>query len=155
MGYVWGVVAARAPPHDYLLKDRLTRLVPAIQRELREAGARVERKQLEAQLLQVQKMDALGRLAGGIAHDFNNILMVILSEADLLREGIARNAEVAEHIDGITSAAQRAASLTRQLLTVSRRQPRNPRIVSLKSIVVDEKKMLNRILGEDIQTVTV
>ena len=149
------VEAVRAGANDYVLKDRLARLVPAIERELRQAKARAERKQLEAQLLQVQKMDALGRLAGGIAHDFNNILMVILSEADLLRDAIARNAEASEHIDGISSAAQRAAALTRQLLTMSRRQARNPRVVSLNSIVGDVKKMLDRILGEDIQLVTV
>jgi CheY-like chemotaxis protein len=100
-------------------------------------------------------MDALGRLAGGIAHDFNNILTVILSESALLRDGLSRHEDVTQHIDGISSAAERAAALTRQLLTVSRRQPRNPRTVSLNSIVGDVQKMLHRILGEDVRMSTV
>ena len=154
IGEEMAVEAMRAGADDYLLKDRLARLVPAITRAMSDARARRERHELEAQLFQAQKMDAIGRLAGGIAHDFNNILMVILSEADLLREGIARGQDVAEQLDGIRGAAERAAALTRQLLTVSRRQPRHPRLVSLDTIVDDLRKMLERIIGEDIQMST-
>ena len=109
-----------------------------------------EQKRLEEQLRQAQKMDAIGQLAGGVAHDFNNILTVIHGHASLLQAG-GRLAEMAvRSAQQISHAAERAASLTRQLLAFSRRQIMQPRQLDMNEVVGNMTKMLGRILGEDI-----
>jgi two-component system cell cycle sensor histidine kinase/response regulator CckA len=110
-------------------------------------------RELEAQLRQSQKMDAIGRLAGGIAHDFNNVLGVILGygERVLRRLPSAERREIGE----VLKAADHAASLTRQLLAFSRRQVLQPRIVDLNAVVGELDGMLRRIIGEDVHLVTV
>ncbi len=113
-----------------------------------------ERKRLEEELLQSQKMDSLGRLAGGVAHDFNNVLTVIRGYTDVLMGELSdadpRQAEVRE----IRHAADRASALTRQLLAVSRRQVLVPRPVELNTLVAEMERMLRRVIGEDISIVT-
>ena len=110
-----------------------------------------ERRQLEQQLRQAQKMEAIGSLAGGVAHDFNNILAVIVANADLLRTELGEGHPQSSDVDEIESAAQRGAALTRQMLTFSRQQPVAPRALSLNAHVSDLGKMLARILGEDVR----
>jgi PAS domain S-box-containing protein len=108
------------------------------------------RKRLEEQLAQAQKMEAVGRLAGGVAHDFNNVLLTILARTEaILRPG--RKHPVREQALEIRKAARRAASLTKQLLAVSRRQVLNPRVVDLNAVLRDTAKMLRRLLGEEIR----
>ena len=109
-----------------------------------------ERKQLEAQLRQSQKMQAFGQLAAGVAHDFNNILTVIQGNVSLLQMGQLSPAEQASANAEIFRAAQRAANLTRQLLTFSRRQPMQPKDLDLNEVVANVTKMLRRLIGEDI-----
>jgi len=111
---------------------------------------RVQRKLLEEQLRQSQKMEAIGQLAGGVAHDFNNILTVIQGNASLLLNPQFDPAERAGCSRQIVQAAERAASLTRQLLIFSRKQVMRPAHVDLNEVVGDMTKMLRRILGEDI-----
>ena len=108
------------------------------------------RKQLEEQLRQVQKMDAIGQLAGGVAHDFNNILTVIQGHIAMLGLDGRLTAVGRESIGEIRQAADRAANLTRQLLTFSRRQTRRPSRLDLNEVVMNMARMLRRILGEDI-----
>jgi PAS domain S-box-containing protein len=112
-----------------------------------------ERKLLEAQLRQAQKMEAVGRLAGGVAHDFNNLLTAIIGHTDMLieEEGAAMPRHVREDISEIRKSAQRAASLTRQLLAFSRKQVLEPRIVDLNALVVNINALLNRLIGEHIE----
>jgi hypothetical protein len=114
-----------------------------------------ESRKLEAQLRQAQKMDAVGQLAGGIAHDFNNLLGVILANVEHAREDAACPLMLAEELDEIESAAQRATVLTRQLLAFSRKQPQRCEPVALDQVVVGCEKMLSRIVGEDIEISTV
>jgi len=113
-----------------------------------------EREGLVLQLQQSQKMEAVGRLAGGVAHDFNNILTVINSFADIIHgemeEGDIRRDDLGE----IRKAGARAASLTRQLLAFSRRQVLQVEILDLNKVVANMEKMLHRLLGEDIELVT-
>jgi PAS domain S-box-containing protein len=109
-----------------------------------------ERKRLEEQLRQSQKMEAIGQLAGGVAHDFNNILTVIHGHASLMLEGKILSATSEKSVQQIVQAAERAASLTRQLLTFSRRQVMQPRQLDLNELVSNMTMMLGRILGEDI-----
>jgi signal transduction histidine kinase/ActR/RegA family two-component response regulator len=108
-----------------------------------------ERRDLEQRLLHIQKMDAVGRLAGGVAHDFNNLLTVIIGYAAALRERLHAAADVAE-IDEIRRAADRAQALTAQLLQFSRRQLMAPRVVDVNTIVSDSRRMLERVIGEQI-----
>jgi len=110
-----------------------------------------ERKVLEAQLLQAQKMDAIGRLAGGVAHDFNNLLTAIVGNAELLLDTVGRDHPASEDVDEILKAARRAADLTRQLLAFGRRQVLAPRVVDLNSVVAGLDKMLRRLVGEHIE----
>ncbi len=113
-----------------------------------------DRKVLEQQLWQAQKLDALGGLAGGVAHDFNNILTAVVGYADLVRQDLAPGDPHAEDMDEIIKASGRAAALTRQLLAFSRRQPFEPRAVRLDRVVTDLERMLRRLLGPDVRLVT-
>jgi PAS domain S-box-containing protein len=108
---------------------------------------------LEAQLLQSQKMDSIGRLAGGVAHDFNNILSVILGCAQFVLEDLPESNPLRLDILEIEKAGRRAASLTRQLLAFSRKQVLRPVPLDLNSVLVEMKKMLQRLIGEDIDLV--
>ena len=114
-----------------------------------------ERRALEQQLRQSQKMEAVGRLAGGIAHDFNNLLMVISGYSEFLLERLGAEPHLRGPAQEIASAAERASSLTRQLLAFSRKQMLAPRIVNLNDIATENLKMLNRMIGEDIDLVMV
>jgi signal transduction histidine kinase/ActR/RegA family two-component response regulator len=113
-----------------------------------------ERRRLEAQLRESQKMDAIGRLAGGIAHDFNNLLTVVSGNAELLRDPALAGDDAGELIEDIQAASERAAGLVRQLLTFGRRQPAKAEIVDLNSIVTDMAGLLRRILGEHVTIAT-
>jgi len=113
-----------------------------------------ELRETQDQLLQAQKMEAVGRLAGGVAHDFNNLLTAISGYAELLSCDASLSESVQGDIGQIRKAAGQAASLTRQLLAFSRRQPLQPVVIDLNRIVVDTDAMLRRLIGEDIELVT-
>ena len=108
------------------------------------------RKALEAQLLQAQKMEAVGRLAGGVAHDFNNLLMAIMGYGELIRASLLKDDPLYKYSEDILKATERAASLTQQLLTFSRRQPVQPQVLNLNRVAADLEKMLVRLIGEHI-----
>lgn len=110
-----------------------------------------ERKLLEKQLRQAQKMEAIGQLAGGIAHDFNNLLSVINGYCDLLEQELRGNGTAGRNCDQIKKAGERAAGLTRQLLAFSRQQMLEPKVLDLNAVIVDLEKMLKRIIGEDVE----
>lgn len=159
--------AIRAGARDCVLRERLARLVPAIDREISETSARVARREAEAalqktiddlrasevQLRQAQKMEAVGRLAGGIAHDFNNVLSVILSYGELMRAELMPDDPMRDDVDEVIKAGKRAADLTRQLLMFSRQQVLEPRILDLNDVLAGMEKMLRRLLGEGVEMI--
>ncbi|HET6344286.1 MAG TPA: ATP-binding protein, partial [Myxococcota bacterium] len=113
-----------------------------------------ENKMLQRQLLHSQKMEAIGRLSAGVAHDFNNCLLAIFGYSDLLLERYDEDLFLSRNVTGIKEAGQRAAALTKQLLAFARRQPMETRVMSLNAVVSGLEKMLQRLLGEDIQLST-
>jgi len=113
-----------------------------------------ERRAMERQLLQAQKLEAVGRLAGGVAHDFNNLLTAILSCAELLLDRDHSNGAWREEVEEIRTAGKKGAALTRQLLTFSRRQVDQPRVLDLNEIVGGMDRMLRRLIGEDVRLTT-
>ncbi len=114
-----------------------------------------DRRRLENQLQQAQKMDAIGRLAGGVAHDFNNLLMVISSYAELMLDSLSPQHPLRRNVDEIQKASRRAADLTRQLLAFGRKQMQSLQLLDLNIIIEDINKMLPRLIGEDIELVFV
>ena len=154
----------RSPPMKLVVdgKTRWFELSIAAVGDLHDPGCRfialerdvTERKNLEEQVVQSQKMEAVGRLAGGIAHDFNNILMVILGFCDLIKARPGDEVEVWKDIGVIKDSAEKAASLTRQLLAFSRKQMIQAKTADLNVLLRQSEELLRRVLGEDI-TLTV
>ena len=114
-----------------------------------------DRRRMENQLQQGQKMDAIGKLAGGVAHDFNNLLMVISSYAELMLDSLSPQHPLRRNVDEIQKASRRAADLTRQLLAFGRKQMQTLQLLDLNLIIEDINKMLPRLIGEDIELVFV
>ncbi len=114
-----------------------------------------ERRALEQQLRQAQKMEAIGRLAGGVAHDFNNLLMVISGYCEFLLERTASLPELRSPAQEISKAAERATALTRQLLAFSRKQMLTMKVLDLNAVITENLKMLTRLIGEDIDLVMI
>ncbi|MDP1768497.1 MAG: response regulator [Nitrospirota bacterium] len=146
---------------DYVLKQRLGRLVPSIQRALRELDDRAERqraeealRQSEKQFRQSQKMEAVGRLAGGIAHDFNNLLTVILGYSQVISTELGPQHPLRGKVDETLKAGERAATLIRQLLAFSRKQSLDPKVLSLNTAVTSLVSLLGRLIGTNIKLVT-
>ena len=151
------VDAMRAGAHDYVIKQNLRRLGPAVERELREAANRRMQRRTQAALLaseqrlaHAQRMEAVGRLAGGIAHDFNNLLTVILGFSEFLIERLPADQPAHKDATEIRMAAQRATRLTRQLLAFSRQQMLERRVIDLVQKVGELQPMITRLIGEDI-----
>ena len=140
---------------DYVLKFRLERLPLAVERALRERAYRQERKTLEEQLRQAQKMEAVGRLAGGIAHDFNNLLTVILGRCELLMQLLPEGSSHRGHAEEIQTAISQSAALIQQLLAFSRKQAIQYEAVDLNEIIKNTRGLLERLIPENIQLTTV
>jgi two-component system, cell cycle sensor histidine kinase and response regulator CckA len=113
-----------------------------------------DRRQLEEQLRQAQKMDAVGRLAGGVAHDFNNLLMVINGYTEVLLEQMPRGSAMHHKVQSIQQAADRAATLTRQLLAFSRKQLLELKVVDVNHVIGDMERLLRPLIGENIELIT-
>ena len=142
-----------AKGHYLQLLERALIVRDSTGRAVRFIGALMDvtaRKQLQDQLSQSQKMEAFGQLAGGIAHDFNNFLTAILGYSDLLVAEVEGRGTGAKYLSEIRSAAGRAASLTKQLLTFSRRQPLEPRVLEVNKVIHDLERSVLRLLGENI-----
>ncbi|MFN8574793.1 MAG: PAS domain S-box protein [Gemmatimonadaceae bacterium] len=136
------------------IRDRAAPVRDASGAVIRVAGVAediTERRELQSQLQQAQKLESIGRLAGGIAHDFNNWLTVIGGNSELLLHTVAQVPDAVSLIAEIRHAGDRAASLTRQLLAFSRQQVLEPRVSDLNVIVTDTEKMLQRLIGEDVE----
>ena len=110
-----------------------------------------ESKKLEQQLLQAQKMEAIGQLAGGIAHDFNNILTAIMGYGNLLKTKIKEEEPLAKYIDNILTSAEKAANLTKSLLTFTRKQLIDPKPIDVNEVILNTEKLLSKLIGEDIE----
>jgi two-component system, cell cycle sensor histidine kinase and response regulator CckA len=136
---------------DYLLKDRIARLGPAVHRAMKEVEERIERRRLEQQFIEAQKMEVIGQLAAGVAHDFNNILGVIIGYSDLMIPELNPAGRAQIYIEEIRQAAERAVALTRQLLIFSRKQTVQPVVLDLNEVVKDMDKMLRRLIDENIE----
>ena len=113
-----------------------------------------ERKRLEAQYLQAQKLESVGRLAGGVAHDFNNLLTVINGYSDMLAENLKDDRALLEMVEQVRSAGERATELTKQLLAFSRKQVVQRKPLDLSLVVKEAQKMLRRVVGEDVELVS-
>ena len=147
------VEAMKAGAHDYILKHRLSRLVPAIQRELRESAVRRERRNLEDQLRHAQKLESLGLLAGGVAHDFNNLLTGILGNASLVIEMVPDQAGVRGMLHDIIRASERAADLTRQLLAYAGKGRFVVEPVNASALVRDISELLRSSVPRTVELV--
>lgn len=143
---------------DCIPKKGLGRLVPSVRRVLREREAQVARKhaeealvQTEMQLRQLQKLEAVGRLAGGLAHDFNNLLTIIMGHSQVLLNEMGAEHPLRNRVEEMRNAGDRARVLIRQLLAFSRKQPSGAKVQSLNTTLSNIETMLRRLIGADIQ----
>jgi len=151
LGEELAIEALQKGATDYVLKERLARLAPAVRRAMLEVAANAERQRLEAQFIEAQKMEAIGQLASGVAHDFNNMLAVILGHAEFIASGLASESPLQKSVEEVRHAAQRAVGLTQQLLLFSRKQTVQPVVLDINAVVKDLTKMLCRLVDENIE----
>ena len=157
-GRLLGLMAVlNATPLDEALQPEaiLSIFAGKVAAELERKHAEEERRALEAQLFQAQKMESVGRLAGGVAHDFNNLLTAILCYGELCLQRAAPGSPSQEHLQQIIEAGKRGARLTRQLLAFARKQVIESRVIDLDELVAGAAEMLRRLIGEDIDLVCV
>lgn len=150
MGEEAAIDSMRSGATDYVLKSRLSRLVPAVRRALREAHERAERRLLQEQFLQAQKMELFGRLAGGVAHDFNNILTIVMSNCGLMLAGMAPSDPHHRLAEEIEQAGLRGAALTRQLLIFARHEARKPEVLEIDEVLHTAAPLLRRLVPENV-----
>lgn len=148
------VESIKAGAWDYVLKDRLVRLGPAVAGALELRRTRDALRRSQEQLRHAQKMEALGRLAGGVAHDFNNLTTAILGFTEFVLSSLETDDQRRKDLEEIRSAAERASGLTRQLLAFSRRQMIEFQPVKLNEVVEKMDRMLRRLIGEDVELIT-
>jgi two-component system cell cycle sensor histidine kinase/response regulator CckA len=151
MGEETAVAALQDGAQDYLVKTNLKRLVSAVQRALREAEERQQRKLMEQQVHQLRKFEAIGKLAGGIAHDFNNVIGAILGWAEMGCEEALPGTSLHDRFQKIRDQSFWAARLTSQLLAFARRQVLQPRNINLNALAVEGVALLRRVIGEQIE----
>ena len=151
IGEETAVNALKQGAHDYVMKGSLKRLLPAIQRELKEVQQRREKAQLERQVRQQERFEAIGRLAGGIAHDFNNVIGAILGWAELGQIEAPNGSGVQDRFRLIRDQAERAAGLTTQLLAFARRQVLKPVTLDLNESISEMRRFLASGMEEDIE----
>jgi len=154
-----GEVIARVVSQLHAAQDVLEQRVVERTAQLQAANVALqhelaERKQLEAQFLQAQKLESIGQLAGGIAHDFNNLLTAISGYTDLLGDALPHDLPIRSDLAEIQKAVTRASNLTHQLLAFARKQIIEPRVLNLNDLIGDMDKLLRRVIGEDIDLIT-
>jgi two-component system cell cycle sensor histidine kinase/response regulator CckA len=152
------VEALRGGADDFIVKHRLGRLGPSIERALREKASHEARRRAEEalrrteeQLRQIQKMEAIGSLAGGVAHDFNNLMTIVIGYSASLIDDLPASDPLRAHLLEIKGAGERAADLTRQLLAFSRQQILEPTVLSLSDVTLGLEGLLRRLIGEHVQ----
>lgn len=145
------VAALKIGAQDYLMKTNLGRLIPSVQRELRESEERRQRKRLEEQVHQLQRFEAIGRLAGGVAHDFNNVIGAIMGWAEIGANAAYPGSDLQDKFLKIRSQADRASGLTRQLLAFARRQTLQPSNTDLNELAKETISLLRNVIGERIE----
>lgn len=134
--------------YSFPLKDSKTGELTGVIEYVRDI---TERKKLEDRLQQSHKMETIGRLAGGIAHDFNNLLTAIMNHSMFVRDALAPGSQIFDDINEVIKTTERAANLTRQLLTFSRNHPVNPQVLNVNNVLTDMEKMLRRLVRDDIE----
>src|ERR1700683_1233016 len=150
LGEESAVEAMRLGANDYVMKGSSARLLPAIRRELDDIARRRQHKSAEQRMRQLEKFEAIGKLAGGIAHDFNNVLGAVLGWAELGITEAPADSHTARYFHKIREQSQRAAGLTRQLLAFARRQILQPKNIELNELIIETVALLRRVIGEHI-----
>ena len=153
--YMLNELLKRAESRTKDMNIRLEQMVAERTAELTEANRELERslnskEKLEAQLIQAQKMESVGRLAGGVAHDYNNISSIIIGYSELSMDRIGKDHSLYPSFEKILSAARRATEITRQLLAFARKQTVVPRVIDLNRTVEEMLRILGRLIGENI-----
>jgi signal transduction histidine kinase/DNA-binding response OmpR family regulator len=140
----------RATAKAIIEDNEIAKVIGTFQDITEQKEAEIKQKELQEQLRQAQKLDSIGHLAGGVAHDFNNILTVILGYSEEIINNLHEQDPLRNEIQEIINAGQRASSLTRQLLTFSRKQVIKPELININEVIKNLSKMLMRLIGEDV-----
>jgi|SRR5690348_1267453 two-component system, cell cycle sensor histidine kinase and response regulator CckA len=151
IGEEMAVEAMKLGANDYVMKGNTARLLPAVRRELLDAELRRQHDAIQQRIRQLEKFEAIGRLAGGIAHDFNNVIGAVSGWAELGLGEASPSSATARYFERIREQSRRAAGLTRQLLAYARKQKLEPRNIELNQLVTETITLLRRVIGEHIE----